>query len=285
MSLKKIQALYGLKWNPFLQDIPREALVQTDAVSNFCWRLENLIMDGGFGLITGNPGTGKSAALRMVAEHIGEIRDVAVGVISRPQSGMADFYRELGAVFNIAMPPGNRYHGYKTLRQKWQSHIESTALRPVLLIDESQEMRSSVLSELRLLSSERFDTKVLLTVVFCGDFLFLEKLKTMELLPLESRLRTRLVMEPLSREYLVHFLKQALEMAGNPDLMTDSLITTLAEHAAGNYRSLMVMSGELLAEALRLELKRMDESLYLSFYSRNNRKKDRPVDAAKRRSS
>lgn len=284
MNLKKLQALFCLKWNPFLQDIPSEALVQAETVKNFCWRVENLILDGGFGLITGNPGTGKSAALRMVAEHIGEIRDVAVGVISRPQSGMADFYRELGAVFNIEMSHGNRYKGYKTLRQKWHAHIESTALRPVLLIDEVQEMRSAVLSELRLLCSEKFDTKVLLTVIFSGDFLFLEKLKSIELLPLESRLRTRLVMEPLSRDYLIGFLQEILEKAGNRELMTDGLISTLAEHAAGNYRALMIMGGELLVEALRLELKQMDESLYLSLYSRNNRKKDRPVDPSKRRS-
>lgn len=282
MSLRKLQALYGLKWNPFLQDIPSEALYKAPTVQNFCWRVENLVMDGGFALITGNPGTGKSAALRIVAEQMSQIRDVTVGVFSRPQSGMSDFYRELGSLFNVDMRPGNRYGGHRTLRQKWLAHIDSTALRPVLVIDEAQEMRPAVLSELRLLSSEKFDTKILLTVLLCGDFMLLEKLKTPELLPLESRLKTRLVLEPVSRDELLIFLKEALEIAGNAGLMTETVMTTLAEHAAGNYRSLMIMGGELLAEGVRRELKQIDESLYLEIYgSRSSRKKDR-LDAKRR---
>ena len=38
------------------------------------------------------------------------------------------------------------------MRARWQTHLESTLLRPVLLIDEAQEMHPAVLSELRLLA-------------------------------------------------------------------------------------------------------------------------------------
>jgi type II secretory pathway predicted ATPase ExeA len=78
MNSKKLLSLYGLKWNPFTPDVPPEALLVTKKVESFSWRIESLIQDGGFALITGDPGTGKSVALRLLAERLKTVRDVVV---------------------------------------------------------------------------------------------------------------------------------------------------------------------------------------------------------------
>ena len=80
----------------------------------------------------------------------------------------------------------------QVLREKWRSHLASTLLRPVLFVDEAQQMLGSVLSELRLLSSVEFDSKNILTVVLSGDARLLELFQLPELLPLASRIRVRL---------------------------------------------------------------------------------------------
>ena len=49
--------------------------------------------EGGFALVAGDPGVGKSAALRLLAEHLNSLRDLCVGILTRPQAKMADFYR------------------------------------------------------------------------------------------------------------------------------------------------------------------------------------------------
>ena len=55
------------------------------------------------------------------------------------------------------------------VREKWQAHLETTQLRPVLVIDEAQETLPVVLRELRLLTSKEFDSQSLLFVVLAGD--------------------------------------------------------------------------------------------------------------------
>jgi general secretion pathway protein A len=166
---KKLLALYGLKWSPFSPDVPIEALQVTPRIESFCWRVEQLVGEGGFALVHGSPGAGKSVTLRLLAERLSGLRDVHVGVLSRPQARLADFYREMGEVFGVELHPHNRWGGAKLLRERWQSHIDTSLSRPVLIVDEGQEMVLPVLSELRLLCSARLDSHLLLTVVLAGD--------------------------------------------------------------------------------------------------------------------
>jgi type II secretory pathway predicted ATPase ExeA len=190
-----------------------------------------------------------------------------VGTISHPQSNLADFYREMGDVFAVPLKPHNRWGGFKVLRERWIAHLESTRRRPVLLIDEAQEMRPAVLSELRLLASARFDSQPLLCVILAGDARLIEKLRREELIPLGSRIRTRLATEHASRDELLACLKHVLAGAGNASLMTAQLRHTLCDHAAGNYRILSTMAAELLAAAAQRDLPQLDEKLYLEVFA------------------
>ncbi len=276
MMRKRELTHLGIKWNPFSPDVPPEALQETPKSSHFCWRVEQQIPEGGFVLLTGDPGTGKSILLRQLVHRLGQRQDVMVGLLSRPQSQVGDFYRELGQLFGVALSPANRYGGFKALRERWQAHIEATMCRPVLIYDEAQMALPTVLSELRLLTSANFDATAILTVVLCGDGQLQHRLRTPELLPLESRVRFRMTMEAVPKEQLVTFVGHCLEAAGNPRLMTKPVIETLSEHAGGNYRTLTNLANELLNAAIRKEAEQVDEKLYfeaLSFHTKKSLQK------------
>lgn len=266
MNTKKLLSLWGLKWNPFSPELPSEGLLLTARIDHFAWRVEQLVQEGGFALITGESGTGKSVALRIVAERLAALRDVVVGVLERPQSKTADFYRELGDLFSVKLKPSNRWGGFKSLRERWKTHVASSRVRPILLVDEAQEMAPEVLSELRILSSSDFDATSLLTVVLAGDGRLPELLRHQDLVPLGTRIRTRLVMESAPRDELLELLRHALAKAGNGTLMTAELMDTLVDHSAGNYRLLMTMAGELLAYGMSQEAAQLDEKFYLELF-------------------
>ena len=267
--------LFGLKWNPFSADVPLEALWRFPKLEHFCWRIENQVREGGFALITGDPGIGKSVALRVLAEHLGNLRDVQVGVLTRPQSAIADFYRELGQLFGVALAPHNRWAGFKTLRQRWLTHVETTRYRPVLLVDEAQEIPTAVLAELRILASTDFDSRSILSVVLCGDARLTQQFRRDELVPIASRIRVRLSLDDLTPTELLEWLHHVLEQAGNPQLMTPELMATLTEHAAGNLRVLATMANELMALAASREISQLDQKLYFEAFTPTSRPKPR----------
>jgi type II secretory pathway predicted ATPase ExeA len=267
MNNTSIRSLYGLKYNPFLPDLPPEALFTIPGTENFANRVHHMAAQGGFALITGDPGLGKSKTLQQIALGLEQIPDLTVRVMQRPQSSLGDFYRELGELFNVGLSPANRYGGFKALRSRWQSHCQSTLLKPVLLIDEAQQVTNDCLTELRLLQSHHFDSQNLLFTILCGDSRLPERFRSPDLLPLGSRIGPRLVLSPLSPEQLQDYLKFAIKKAGHPQLMSPELIRTLATHAANNLRVLNHMAAELLNAAAEQNLPNIDESLFFEMFS------------------
>jgi len=270
MNDKQLLALYGLKWNPFLPDIPVEALWPSPGIDSFCFRIETLVMRGGFALICGEPGLGKSKTLHALTQRLNLMGDVVAGVMERPQSSISDFYREMGSLFGVTLSPANRYGGFKALRERWLGHIKNSFFRPVLLIDEAQEMLTCCLNEIRLLSSASFDSKCILTTVLCGDMRLPDRFRNTALVSLGSRMQVRHFLKPHSRQELINYLDHALGQASATHLMTQNLKETLADHAAGNLRLLNTMAAELLFTAAQKQLKQLDEKLFLEVFSLNH---------------
>lgn len=264
---KKLLQLYGLKWNPFAPDVPTKALHVTARIESFGWRVEHLAREGGFAAIVGEPGTGKSVTLRLLAARLAALRDVVVGILTRPQAGVADFYRELGHLFGVALSPHNRWAGAKALRDTWLAHLDAAGFRPVLLVDEAQDVRTDVLNELRLLASADLDARVILTVVFAGDRRLQERLREVDLLPLDSRLRVKLVLDTATRDELAQCLRHALDAAGNPRLITAGLVDAIVDHAAGNHRTLMAHAHELLLAGAEQDRPQLDEQLFFDLFA------------------
>lgn len=264
---RQMLTFYQLRHNPFASQLPVEALFATDPVQRFCTRIEGrLAGEGGFALITGQPGTGKSAALRLLAHRLGRQPELTVGVLTRSSSRLGDFYRELGDIFGVRLVPHNRWNGFTVLRGRWLEHLSSTRMRPVLLIDEAQEMQPPVLNELRLLASADFDSRAILAIVLCGDQRLGDMFRSEELMPLGSRIRYRLVLEPAEPGTLLRFLDHMLEAAGNTQLMTPGLKETLVQHAAGNYRMLVHQADTLLTSAADDQREQLDENLFFEVY-------------------
>ena len=264
---RELLTLYGLKWNPFAADIPVEGLLTTTAVDNFCNRVENnLVRQGGFAMIVGEPGAGKSVVLRLLAGRLARRDDITVAAITHPSSSLGNFYREMTELFGIDPVHNNHWLGFKGLRHRWLAHFNDSRAWPVLLIDEAQEVPANVLAELRLLVSAEFDTRTILSVVFAGDERLLARLRSPALPPIASRIRQPLILRRPDSGEMARLLDHLLREAGNPVLMTDSLKDTLVARAGGNPRALAIMADSLLDAGARANRENLDEKLFLELF-------------------
>jgi type II secretory pathway predicted ATPase ExeA len=167
----------------------------------------------------------------------------------------------------------NRWGGFKALRTRWADHIASCEIRPILIIDEAQEMLDPVWNELRIMSSKDFDSQSLLSVVFAGDARLPDRFRHADMLPLGTRIRRRLLLDYTSREDLLATLNKVLEAAGNTALVTKELKETLVDQAAGNFRVMMNTAEELLTAAFDREQPVLDDKLFLEVFVPNTPRK------------
>ena len=261
---RELLTFYGLKWNPFATDLPVDSLMVSPAVDSFCLRIErHLVRQGGFALIAGEPGTGKSVSLRVLADRLSRSDGIRIAAITHPSSRLSDFYREIGEMFGVDLMYNNRWASFKNLRERWLAHVDDTRMRPVVLVDEAQELLPSVFSEIRLLASTDFDSRAILSVVFAGDNRLVERLRQPDLQPIASRIRQRMVMAQAEAGDLAALLDHLIEQAGNPALMTQDLKDTIVAHAAGNPRALTVMGDMLLAAGAEKDREVLHEKLFI----------------------
>jgi general secretion pathway protein A len=107
----KLESLLGLKFNPFAPEVPLDALYVSPRIENFLWRIENAFMrEGGFSMVCGTSGAGKSVVMRLLEKRLSRqsTNERQIATIHHPQSNVADFYREIGDHFNLALKPANR---------------------------------------------------------------------------------------------------------------------------------------------------------------------------------
>jgi len=263
---------FGLKFNPFEPDVPVEALYVPAEAEAFCRRVEMSLLEGGFAMVTGEPGCGKSAVLRLLAHRFSTQSDVIVATIDHPQSRPADFYRELGDRFGLQLTMSNRWGGFKALRARWADHIAACHYRPILLIDEAQQMIDPVFAELRILASKDFDSQSLLSVIFACDARLTDRFRHPDMIPLGTRIKRRLVIDYASRDEMLACLAHVLEAAGNSALLSKELQSTLVDHAAGNYRVMMNTADELLTAAFERQKSTLDEKIFLEVFATTPRK-------------
>lgn len=246
MKTDRIHTIYGLKWNPFSPDVPVEGLYTPAKLDSFFWRLEHLVLDGGFSSITGDLGIGKSAALRLLKARLEGVPELCVQVLQRPLSSLRDFYRELADLFAVDINTANRYASFDRIRGQWLAGIKRTLFRSVLIIDEAQS---------------------------ASDDRLFKKLATPELAPLESRLHVRHTVETWSSDDLATMLKARLHSTGRPHIMTEGVIIAVSSHCLGNPRTMLAQCNELLLAAAQRDALVIDEQLFFDVLKPTSPKK------------
>jgi general secretion pathway protein A len=205
---------FGLEEPPFsIAPNPRYLYLSKQHREALAHLLYGIGNDGGFVLLTGEVGTGKTTVCRALLDQLPESTDVAL--ILNPkyssQELLASICDELGIIYP---QEENRIKQYiDALNQHLlQSHAEGR--HTVLILDEAQNLGVDVLEQIRLLTNLETDCHKLLQIVLVGQPELLEKLLRPELRQLSQRITARFHLGALSRSELEAYISHRLEVAG-----------------------------------------------------------------------
>lgn len=227
------KAFYGLSDNPFsiapnphylfLSDRHREALAHLTY---------GLGETGGFVLLTGEVGTGKTTVSRCLLNQLPENTDTAF--ILNPSLTELELLATLCDELKIEYGESPTLKQLTDLISQYLLSNHENGRNTVLIIDEAQHLRAEVLEQLRLLTNLETDTKKLLQVILIGQPELQQLLRRQELRQLAQRITARYHLLPLTVEEVALYVQHRLQVAGRLEpLFHKSAVKALHRNSGG----------------------------------------------------
>jgi general secretion pathway protein A len=201
------EAPFSIAPNPdylFLSDRHKEALAHLT---------HGLGDAGGFVLLTGEVGTGKTTVTRCMLESLPETTQVAF--ILNPALSELDLLASICDELGISYDEDSAT--LKKLTDKIKQHLldnHQMGRHTMLIIDEAQHLRAAVLEQLRLLTNLETNQKKLLQIILVGQPELQQQLKRNELRQLAQRITARYHLMPLTEAQVYAYIQHRLKVAG-----------------------------------------------------------------------
>jgi type II secretory pathway predicted ATPase ExeA len=207
------QRFFRLRESPFnVNPDPRYLFLtgqMQEALAGLIYGIQNR---KGFILLTGEVGTGKTTLINRLLDWLRGQR-VATAYIFNSRLDVSNLFDFVMADFEI--PCESREKSQVLLRlNQWLLERYRAGETAVLIVDESQNLSSDVLEEIRLLTNLETSTEKLLQIVLAGQPELEEKLKMPSLRQLRQRITLRCRTSPLSLEETFGYVAERLRIAG-----------------------------------------------------------------------
>ena len=219
---------FGLNSEPFsIAPDPRYLFMSERHREALAHLLYGVSGGGGFVLLTGEIGAGKTTVCRAFLEQIP--RRCNVAYIFNPKLTVMEMLRSVCEEFGIPGPLEGSSHdtvkGHIDVLNEFLLRTHAVGQNNVLIIDEAQNLAPEVLEQLRLLTNLETNERKLLQIILIGQPELREILLQPQLEQLAQRVIARFHLEALSPKETAQYIRHRLGVAGLPD-------STLFEAAA-----------------------------------------------------
>jgi type II secretory pathway predicted ATPase ExeA len=203
---------FGMKFNPFSKECELQYIFKSEDLTELSSRLDYVKKNRGIFLLIGEPGMGKTTALRRFS---GELNPGMYKFLYSTLTTVTvmDFYRsiliELGEI-----PSYKKVTMFKQIQNAISSLYYDQKITPVLVLDEIQLVSSSILDEIRLVFSFKMDSQNPFVLILCGQPMIRNKLHLSMNLPLKQRIALKYVMKGLHKNEVSDYIVDRLKISG-----------------------------------------------------------------------
>ena len=241
---------FGLAEKPFqITPDPRFLYLSRRHRDGFAHLLYGADEAGGFVLLTGEVGTGKTTLCRSALESITD--NVRIALILNPKQSPIELVASICDELQVVYP--KNVTSLKALIDRLNLYLLKAygqGQRIVVVIDEAQNLTSEVLEQVRLLTNLEVSTQKLLQIILIGQPELQTMLDMPELRQLSQRITARFHLTPLTREETGEYVAHRLKIAGvTREVFTKQAISEIYKLSRGIPRLINTLSERALIGA------------------------------------
>ncbi|RDX36085.1 AAA family ATPase [Kangiella sp. HD9-110m-PIT-SAG07] len=241
---------FGFKSSPFtIAPDPRFLFMSERHRDALAHLLYGIGFGGGFVMLTGEVGTGKTTVCRCLLEQLSN--DVRLAYILNPKLDAIELMATMCDELGIQYQPGERsLKAFTDLLRDYLLNNHEQGLNTVLMIDEAQNLSVEVMEQIRLLTNLETNDKKLLQIILIGQPELQELLAKKELRQLAQRITARYHLKPLSLNETASYVEHRLRIAGlQRPLFKPSAVKKIHQSSGGIPRLINVISDRSLLGA------------------------------------
>ena len=209
---------FGLDFNPFIKN-SKDIIIQTNDLQQINNRMDFLINNKGFGVITGDPGRGKTTAIR---NFVNQLNPSLFKVVYTSLSTLTlnEFYRHLAEEFGLE-PRQRKSDNYKNIQTEINRYSLEKRITPVFIIDEANHISSAILNDFKMLFNFEMDSKDRAVVLLIGQPLLNNTLRLASNEAIRQRITMNYTMNNLTKEDGRIYINSRLQAANCTQIVFD----------------------------------------------------------------
>jgi len=247
-STDALKNFFGLQKIPFSKLISVNELYHSSSFQEACARLQIGLENEDVALLSGAVGSGKSNVLRYFT-HCLDPNAYRCIYIAADNFKIGEIAKRALAALNVEVP----YTGSQALHGLQQTILKMNrekTVKPLLILDEIQELPVPTLISLKNLINYGMDSEILLFLLLCGQSSIYEKLGYPQLEALRRRIRVRYALRPLSLEETGHYITHQMSICGvRQSVFSDDAKAAIFQHSKGSLSEINALCFELLIYA------------------------------------
>lgn len=227
-----IEAYYNLKKTPFPKDISFNDIYSYDGYTELNQRLEYMKQKRGIMLLTGEPGSGKTLAMRCFVSKL-NINHYNSFYIPLATVNLLDFYRQMARSLGAEVC-WRKSDLFRSIQNTIRDYVENTKKVPVMIFDECHLLKNENFYELQILTNFEMDSIDPALFILVGQPHVRERLLRPVHRSINQRIRLKYHITPLSKQMTKEYIEHQLKLCGcDTSLFNENAAAAIYQNSGG----------------------------------------------------